>query len=105
MNEARLSAIAILEAIARLETYAQHGLKAILGDAMLRDALLWNIFTLSRSLAAYPNRETLPETPGLRELGQTSEQQPLDIDIEQVWRVIQEELPPLEEALREESND
>ena len=89
----------ILECIARIQRYTANGLESLIEDQMTQDAVLRNLQVLSESCMRMSSeiRERRREIDwkGIAAFRNVIVHDYLDLDLEQIWEIIQVDLPPL----------
>jgi uncharacterized protein with HEPN domain len=99
MRDDRLYLIHITECIQRIEQYTADGRAAFLADIRTQDAVPRNLHTLAESTqrtsddlkAAHPE----VEWRGIAEFRNVVVHDYLGIDIEEIWDIVQDDLPEL----------
>jgi uncharacterized protein with HEPN domain len=93
----------ILDCISRVRTYTSAGREAFLGDAMQQDAVLRNLQILSESTQRISDEtKRLTESVEWRTISgfrNVLVHDYLGIDIEEVWRIIEMDLPDRESKM------
>lgn len=99
----------ILQCIARIEAYTALGETAFQASLLQQDAVLRNLQTLAESTQrlSTARKEMIPDIPweliaGFRNV---LVHDYLGIDLEVIWRIIQEDIPPLKQAVATMSTD
>lgn len=96
----------ILECIARIQRYTANGLESLIEDQMTQDAVLRNLQVLSESCMRMSSeiRERRREIDwkGIAAFRNVIVHDYLDLDLEQIWEIIQVDLPPLAAVIGEE---
>src|SRR3989338_7850579 len=104
MKDDRLYLIHVLECIERIETYTHENIENFVKDIKTQDAVLRNLHTLTESAqhiskklkSQYPHVEWR-EISGFRNVVVHDY---LGVDIEQVLRIIEKDLPSLKEKIK-----
>lgn len=103
MNAAHYRRLQVIEALSRIQNYAQNGRSAFLGDTFMQDAILWNLQTVYLALPHLPEgvrswaEEAFPAT-----VGEQIADRSLEMQLEQVWEVVDELVPALRARLEEQ---
>lgn len=99
MKDDRLFLIHISECIARIEDYVSGGEDSFMGSLLVQDAVLRNLQTLAESTQklseALKARHTEIDWRRIAGFRNVLVHDYLGVDIEQVWRIIEQELPGL----------
>jgi uncharacterized protein with HEPN domain len=104
MRDDRLYLIHIVECIERIERYTTDGREAFLVDTRTQDAVLRNLHTLSESTqrisadlkAAHPE----VQWRGIGEFRNVVVHDYLGIDVDEIWDIVKNDLPPLKTQVR-----
>jgi len=87
----------ILECIRRIESYTAAGREAFLASPMMQDAVIRNFVTIGEATKRLPDdfRREHPEIPwrGMAAFRDVLTHDYEDIDLNEVWRVIEVDLP------------
>lgn len=94
----------ILECSERVAKYTTEGKKAFLADRMIQDAVIRNFEVIGEAAKRVPEeyRQGRREIPwrGLAAFRDVLIHQYEGVDLQEVWRVIEKELPTLEAAIK-----
>lgn len=103
MKDDRLYAVHIRESIEKIETYTKEGKQAFLSDTKTQDAVVRNLQTLAESTqrlsdkikTQYPHIDWR-NIAGFRNV---AVHEYLGIDTEQIWDIVELDLPPLKKTI------
>lgn len=105
IKDDRLYLIHILERIARVEDYVSSGKDAFMESSLVQDAVLRNLQTLAESTQRLSEeiKEARDDVDWRRIAGfrNVVVHDYLGVDIAYVWRIVEDELPPLKLAISE----
>lgn len=103
MKNAGIYLIYIRDCINRIETYTVEGKDQFFQDLRTQDAVLRNLETLADASQKLPetwrSSESTIDWVGITEFRNFLVHQYLEINLDIVWRVVTEELPPLKIAI------
>jgi len=93
----------ILERIGQIQRYTKGGRQIFLADSMIQDAVIRNLEVIGEAAKRITEdyRAAHPEIPwrGMTTLRNVFIHNYEGVDINEVWHVVEDELPPLKEAL------
>jgi uncharacterized protein with HEPN domain len=105
IKDDRLYLIHVLERIARIEDYVSGGKDAFLQSSLIQDAVLRNLQTLAESTQRLSEeiKETRADVDWRRIAGfrNVVVHDYLGVDIQYIWRLVEDELPPLKHTISE----
>lgn len=94
----------ILDAIDAIREYTRSGREAFLKDPMQRDSVVWRLATIGEAVKdlSPETRAKEPEIPWRRIAGMRDRliHGYASVDFEIVWKVVEEQLEPLEQGAR-----
>ena len=94
----------ILECIERISKYTSGGKKVFLADRLIQDAVVRNFEIIGEAAKRVPEeyRQGRPEIPwrGLTAFRDVLVHQYEGVDLQEVWKVIEKELPALTTAIK-----
>lgn len=104
MKDPRVYLAQIMECIERVERYTQCGREAFLASPMVQDAVMRNLEVIGEAAKRVDDdfRSSHPEIPwrGMAGLRDVLIHDYEGVDANQVWRVVESELPSLRAALK-----
>lgn len=104
MKDDRVYLTYIAECIERIAHYTQLGRAAFFDDLMAQDAVLRNLHTLSESVQRVSDeaRQRHPEVPWrtISAFRHVVVHDYLEIDLEQIWDIVERDLPVLKGQIR-----
>ena len=93
----------ILESVLRIEEFTREGKQAFLQQRMIQDAVIRNFEIMGEAAKRVPDeyRDHYPKIPWrlMAAFRDVLIHDYEEVDVERVWRIIENELPPLKEAL------
>jgi uncharacterized protein with HEPN domain len=96
----------ILECIERVQRYTTDGLESLLDDQKTQDAVLRNLQVLSESCmrmsSEIRDRRKEIDWKGIARFRNVVVHDYFEIDLEEIWEIIQRDLPPLATVIGEE---
>lgn len=103
MKDPRVYLAHILECIRRIETFTEGGEDAFLSERIIQDAVMRNLEVMGEAAKRVPDnyREAHPKIPwrGMATLRDVLIHDYEGVNLNQVWEVIEHELPRLKQAL------
>lgn len=103
MKDPRVYLAHILEAIQRIESYIAAGQEAFFDQKMVQDAVIRNFEIIGEATKRLPSefRQAHPDIPwrGMASLRDVLIHDYAGVDLNEVWRVIENELPRVKEAV------
>jgi uncharacterized protein with HEPN domain len=106
MKDERLYLTHILACIERVQRYTARGSAAFFADEMAQDATLRNLQTLAESCTRLPSalRDGRPEIDwrGIGGFRNAVVHDYLHLELEQIWEIVERDLPPLAAVIADE---
>ena len=109
MKDDRLYLIHILERIQKIEEYTNNGHQSFIESSIQQDAVIRNLEVIGEAVKNISDtlKDAYPEIPwrriaGLRDL---LIHRYMGVDVQEVWNIIEKDIPELKEAIRRIDNE